>query len=151
MKHFLFALLLSSSALAHDYTFGNLHIHHPFTRQPPEGAKVAGGFLTITNKGTSADRLLSASTQFSKKTEIHEMAHEGDVMKMRELPKGLEIKPNETLALKPGGYHVMFMGLNTSLKAGEKHKAILHFEKAGKIEVDFKVEAMGAGHSNHAH
>jgi periplasmic copper chaperone A len=151
MKHILLAFLLTTTAFAHDYNHGDLHIHHPFTRQPPEGAKVAGGFLTITNKGAIADRLISASSNFASKTEIHEMAHEGGVMKMRELTKGLEIKPNDTLSLKPGGYHVMFMGLNQTLKAGEKHKATLVFEKTGSVEVEFNVEAMGGGHSHHAH
>jgi copper(I)-binding protein len=99
--------------------------------------------------GKETDRLLAASSQFSAKTEVHEMSMDNGVMRMRELPKGIEIKAGETLTLKSGSYHIMFMGLAANLKAGEAQKATLVFEKAGKIEVDFNVEAMAGMH--HAH
>jgi copper(I)-binding protein len=76
------------------------------------------------------------------------MAHEGGVMKMRELPKGIEIKPGETVELKPGGFHLMFIGLKSGLKEKERLKGTLVFEKAGTIEVDFAVESMGARGGN---
>ena len=139
---------LAPDARAHGYKIGELEIGHPWTRATPPSAKVAGGFLTITNKGNQPDRLISATFDGSTSTEVHEMTHEGGVMKMRELPKGLEIKPGETVELKPGGFHLMFIGLKSDLKEKERLKGTLVFEKAGKIEVDFAVEAIGARGGN---
>jgi periplasmic copper chaperone A len=121
----------------------HLEIGHPWTRATPPSAKVAGGFLTITNKGATEDRLLSATFVGSTSTEVHEMAHEGGVMTMRELPKGLVIKPGEKVELRPGGFHLMFMNLRSGLKQDERIKGELVFEKAGRLEVEFKVEAIG--------
>jgi hypothetical protein len=145
---------LAPRASAHDYTIGDLAIGHPWTRATAPAAKVAGGYLTIENKGREADRLLSATFNGSKVVEVHEMAVEAGVMRMRELPKGLEIGPGQKVELKPGGFHLMFIDLKASLKEGERVKGVLVFEKAGRIEVEFKVGAMGArggGHDHHGH
>ncbi len=133
-----------SSALAHDYTAGSLKIEHPWTRATPNGAKVAGGFMKITNIGKEPDRLIGGSAIGSGRLEIHEMAMSDNVMKMRELEKGLEIKPQETIELKPGSYHVMFMGLQQAFTEGGRIKGTLVFEKAGTIEIEYAVQAMGA-------
>ncbi len=69
---------------------------------------------------------------------------DGGVMKMRELAGGLEIKPGQTVTLDPSGYHVMFVGLKDQLKQGGHFKATLQFAKAGKVDVDFAVEGIGA-------
>ncbi|MEZ5842730.1 MAG: copper chaperone PCu(A)C [Hyphomicrobiaceae bacterium] len=144
------ALVASATvALAHDAKVGALAIDHPWTRATPTGARVAGGFMVITNKGTTADRLIGGDFEKSKRVEIHEMAMAGGVMKMRELPKGLEIKAGESVTLKPGSYHVMFMDLTQQLKKGDQIKGTLVFEKAGKVEVTYKVEDMGTRASSH--
>jgi periplasmic copper chaperone A len=147
--------LLAPTAKAHEYRLGDLAIGHPWTRATPPSAKVAGGYLKITNKGATPDRLLSAEFTGSSTTEVHEMAHEGGVMTMRELPRGIEIKPGETVELKPGGFHLMFIDLKAGLKEKERPKGVLVFEKAGRIEVEFAVETMGArsggGHDHHEH
>jgi periplasmic copper chaperone A len=150
---------LSPTAIAHDYKIGELEIAHPWTRVTPPSAKVAGGFLTITNNGKTADRLISATFTQSNSTEVHEMAMEGGVMKMRELAKGIEIKPGEKLELKPGGYHLMFMNVTKPLTLDDRLKGTLVFEKAGSVEVEFKVESMGfkspgskdSDHQHHNH
>jgi periplasmic copper chaperone A len=146
--------LFGPSVFAHGYKIGDLEIGHPWTRATPPSAKVAGGFLSITNKGTTEDRLLSATFVGSSSTEVHEMAHEAGVMKMRELPKGLVIKPGEKIELAPGGYHLMFINLKADLKQEDKVKGELVFEKAGRVEVEFKVEAIGykpKGATEHHH
>ncbi len=144
------ALLASITiAAAQSATVGALTIDQPWTRATPNGARVAGGFMMITNKGTTADRLIAGAFERSKRVEIHEMSMEAGVMKMRELPKGLEIKPGESVTLKPGSYHVMFMDLGQPLKAGEQVKGTLVFEKTGRVEVTYRVEAMGARASGH--
>jgi periplasmic copper chaperone A len=135
--------IFGPASFAHGYKIGDLEIGHPWTRATPPSAKVAGGFLTIKNNGTSEDRLLSATFVGSSTTEVHEMAHEGGVMKMRELPKGFIIKPGEKVELRPGGFHLMFMNLRGDLKQDERLKGELVFEKAGRVEVEFKVESMG--------
>jgi periplasmic copper chaperone A len=124
---------------------GDLTIAGAFTREPPKGARVAGGFLTISNGGSTSDRLIGGSAVFAKRFEVHEMAMEGGMMKMRELPSGLEIKPGEKVELKPGGYHVMFMDLTDAPAAGKPVKVKLRFEKAGDVEVEFVVVAPGTG------
>lgn len=126
------------------YSIGDLKVTAPWTRATPGGAKIAGGYLTITNNGKEPDRLVSATTAVADHAEIHEMSMTNGVMKMRPLPDGLIIKPGETVALKPGGYHMMFMGLKQALKQGEAMKATLVFEKAGKLDVNFKVGGLGA-------
>jgi copper(I)-binding protein len=140
------------NARAHDYKAGTIHIIHPWARATPGGAKVAGGFLVIENTGKEPDFLIGGSLGRAKSAEIHEMTTVGDVMKMRHLQGGLEIRPGEKVALKPGSYHMMFMDLSQPLKAGEKVEGTLVFKKAGTIKVSFKVEAIGApsaGHGNH--
>jgi hypothetical protein len=143
--------LLAASATAQDYTVGSIKITKPWARATPDGAKVAGGFMTLTNTGTAPDRLVGGTALVSGKFEVHEMVMDGNVMKMRALGSGLEIKPGATVVLKPGGYHVMFLDLKQGLKAGEKFKGSLVFEKAGKIDVEYAVEAVGAAGSGHGH
>ncbi|MGE0564089.1 MAG: copper chaperone PCu(A)C [Pseudolabrys sp.] len=154
MTRFVFAALaafvaVAAPASAHDYTVGSLKIEHPWARATPKGAAVGGGYMKITNTGGAPDRLLGGSSEAAGKFEIHEMSMEGGVMKMRMLPKGLTIKPGETVEFKPGSYHVMFMGLKKPLVEGESFKGTLVFEKAGKIEVEYKVDKLAAPSSGH--
>jgi copper(I)-binding protein len=156
MKTILFAALLAlgaPAALAHEYKAGSLEIKHPWARATPKGAAVAGGYMTIINKGTTADRLTGGSTAVAGKFEIHEMKIEQGVMKMRPLPQGLEIKPGATVELKPGSYHLMFLQLKAPFEQGKRVKGTLTFEKAGTVEVEYAVEAIGgapaADHGGH--
>jgi hypothetical protein len=147
------AALATSAALAHDYTVGSLKIDHPWARATPKGASVGGGYMKITNSGTAPDRLVAGSSDISSSFEIHEMKMEGGVMKMRPIAGGLEIKPGQTVTLDPSGYHVMLVDLKKQLVQGERFKATLEFAKAGKVEVDFAIEGIGAktvgGDHNH--
>lgn len=133
-----------SSVPAHDYTLADLRIDHPWTRATPGGAKVGGGFMRITNSGRSPERLIGGTLVGAGSVEIHETRREGDVMRMRRLEQGIVIGPGETVELKPGSYHVMFMQLRRGFTEGERIKGTLVFEKAGTIEVEFKVEGIGA-------
>jgi periplasmic copper chaperone A len=135
---------LSGGARAHDFKAGSLEIAHPWSRVTPKGATVAGGYLKITNTGTVPDRLIGGSTEIAKRFELHEMRMDGGVMIMRELKGGLEIPPGATVELKPGSYHAMLMGLARPLAKGERLKGTLTFEKAGKVDVEFTVEDIGA-------
>lgn len=140
---------------AKDITKGDLVISAPWSRATPAGAQVAGGYVVITNKGLSADRLVSFTTDLADQPEVHEMTNEAGVMKMRPLTKGLVIPAGATVKLEPGGYHLMLLKLKKPLTAGQRYKATLVFEKAGAVEVEFEVRAMGegqkkgSGHHNH--
>lgn len=143
--------ILSAPAFSHDYKVGDLHIVHPFSRATPAGAKVAGGFMRITNTGKTSDRLIGGSAELANVFEVHEMSMKDGVMQMRALDKGLEIKPGETVELKPGGYHVMFIDIKKPFVEGEKIKGFLTFERAGRVEVEFKVESRGATGAKEEH
>ena len=135
---------LAATVGAEQFKVGAIEIAQPWTRATPGGAGVAGGYLTIANTGSVPDRLIGGSSPDAARVEVHEMKMEDGVMKMRDLPGGLEIKPGQKVELKPGGYHVMFMNLSAPLKQGEVLKAQLRFEKAGTVDVNFKVEPIGA-------
>ncbi|WP_052951889.1 copper chaperone PCu(A)C [Devosia soli] len=132
-------------------TVGDLEISGPFTRATLPNAPVGGGFLTIKNTGTEDDRLISATSTIAKDTQIHEMAMEGDVMKMRQLVDGLAIPAGETVTLEPGGNHIMFMGLNGPIKEGEKVSVTLTFEKAGEVTLDLVAAGAAADAPAHDH
>jgi len=131
-------------ALAHDYKLGAIEINHPWTRATPPTAQAGGGFLVLTNTGTTPDRLVAVKSPAADKAEIHEMKMDGNVMRMRELDKGLEIPPGATVELKPGGFHIMFMGLKAPFAKDTKVPLTLVFEKAGSIVGELPVAAMGA-------
>jgi hypothetical protein len=131
--------------------FGDLVLSGIWTRATPRGAKVAIGALKITNNGKEADRLIGGTASVAGRFEIHEMSMEGNIMKMRPVAGGLQIKPGATVELKPGGYHVMFMDLKEPFFEGQSIKSTLHFEKAGKIDVSFAVRGIGAGAAHDKH
>lgn len=142
----------ADSAHAHDFKVGQIEIDHPWTRATPKGATVAGGYLKITNKGTQPDTLTGGAADGAGRIEIHEMKMEGGIMKMRPVSGGLTIKPGESVELKPGGYHIMIMDLKGQLQQGKNVKGSLTFEKAGKVDIEYAVEAAGStpkGHSGH--
>ena len=134
----------AAAAPASTIKVGSLMIEAPWTRATPAGAKVAGGFMTITNTGSAPDRLIGGSFPLAGRFEVHEMAVANGIMTMRELAKGLEIAPGQKVELKPGGYHVMFMDLRSQVREGTPVKGTLVFEKAGTIEVEYRVAPVGA-------
>ena len=139
-----FLSLAAATAHARDYKVGSLDIADPWSRATPKGASVAAGYMKITNTGTAPDRLISGSSDVAPTFEVHEMTMDNGVAKMRPVKGGLEIKPGETVELKPGSFHVMFVGLKKPLTAGDHIKAALVFEKAGTVNVEYDVRAMGA-------
>lgn len=150
------ALAGVNTALAHGYKVGQLEIGHPYSRAMLPGAKVGGGYLKITNSGTTDDRLVSVSTDRAESSQIHEMQMENGIMSMRELKDGIAIPAGSTVELKPGSYHIMFMNVKQPFKEGEKVKGQLVFEKAGPVDVEFVVGSVGgdapkAEHADHDH
>src|SRR5665213_3296385 len=134
----------AAPARAQEVKAGDLVITQAWSRATPGGAKIAGGYLTIQNKGPKADRLIGGSGDVTDRIEVHEMTTTNGVMTMRALDKGLTIAPGQTVRLAPGGYHLMMFDLKSPLKQGDKVPVTLEFEKAGKVTVSLDVEGIGA-------
>jgi len=140
----LHAVLTTSAAAAGDYDVGSIHISQPWSRATPKGATTGAGYMTLSNKGATPERVSCVSDDASAQCQIHTMTMEGGVMKMRPVEGGLEIKPGESVTLKPGGNHMMFLSLKHPLEQGGAVKATLKFEHAGTIDVEYPVLAIGA-------
>lgn len=141
-------LVIGIAANAHDYKAGDLNIGHPWARPTVPGQPSGGAYLSIENKGKQSDTLLSASSPAVKSVEIHTMAMDGNVMKMREVGS-IDIKPAEKITMQPGnGYHIMLIGLSQQLKVGDKIPLTLNFAKAGKVDVVVFVENNNATNGN---
>jgi len=137
------ALILSAIAVAQAEQIGQLSIIQPWTRATPPKAQTAGGFLTIENNATAPDRLVSASSPIAGRVEIHVMRMDNGVMVMRPATDGITIPAGGSVALAPGGFHIMFMQLKEGLKEGDTVPVVLSFEHAGDIEALFPVGSIG--------
>jgi copper(I)-binding protein len=144
--------IIAAESAAAQQQAGALTIAQAWSRATPNGAKVGGGYLRITNTGSTPDRLIGGSFAGASRIEVHEMALENDVMRMKQVQGGLEIKPGATVELKPGGFHLMFMDLKEPLREGQTIKGTLVFEKAGTVDVEYSVRGMGgAPAAEHKH
>ncbi|RCS24925.1 DUF1775 domain-containing protein [Phyllobacterium salinisoli] len=130
---------------------GPVEITGAFVRAMVPGAKVGGGYVKLDNEGGEADRLVAASSPAAKRVEIHEMTMENDVMKMRALQDGVKLPAGETVELKPGGMHLMFMDVAKPFREGDSVPVTLEFEKAGKVDVMFNVGGAAASSMEHQH
>jgi hypothetical protein len=144
------ALLTAFAAPAFAQGNGNsagnasITVEQPYARATPTGAKTGAAYMTIDNKSASADKLTAVSTDVADKAQVHQMTVENGVMQMREVADGLPVPANGSVALKPGSYHVMLIGLKKPLTAGDSFPLTLTFAKAGTISVTVPVHAMGA-------
>lgn len=164
MKQFTVALALLglwlatpiSPAAADDWRVGQLVISNVWARATPGMAKTGAAYLMIANHGTAVDRLVAVATPAAAKAQLHTHLMENDVMKMRPV-SAIEVDPGEPAVLRPGGMHVMLMGLTAPLRAGDVFPLTLSFETAGKVEVHVHVMKIGAmgpgehGHDGHDH
>lgn len=131
---------------------GSLEVSNPQIRATASGMKATGGYLTITNHSNLDDRLVSASADFAGRIEIHEMIMDGEVMKMREREGGIEIPAGGMAMLKPGGLHLMLMGLKESMMPGEMRDITLTFESGHTVTLPAMVmkpsDIGGRGHGH---
>lgn len=116
-------------------TVGDLELTGGFTKAMLPGQPVGGGFVTITNKGSQDDVLISATSPTAGEVQLHEMAMVNDVMKMRQLPEGITIPAGQSVELKPGGLHLMFFKISEPFKEGAMVNVTLNFQKAGSVEI----------------
>jgi len=125
-----------------------------YARASRPGAPSGAAFMIIENTGDTADRLIAARSDISKRVELHTHIEQSDgVMKMVEVEEGFEIAAGATYALKRGGDHVMFMGLTETLEQGGEVTVTLVFEQAGEMTLTVPVDnerkpAHGHGHGN---
>lgn len=145
--------LLSAAALALAFAVAPLaaqtsskptvQVSQPWTRATATGQAVGGGYLTLRNPGPVADRLLGARSPAAERVELHSMAMEGDVMKMRPVD-AVDVPAGGSVELKPGGLHLMLLGLKKPLQPGQSVPLTLRFEKAGEVPVQLQVQGSGA-------
>jgi periplasmic copper chaperone A len=140
----LLVLCLTGESTATEYKVGSIQIGNPWSRATPKGARIGAGYMTIKNTGAEADRLVSGTTDVATGVQIHEMTMDQGVAKMREMKDGIEIKPGDTVELKPGSPHIMFVNLKRRLEQGERVNRTLRFQRAGSVEIEYPVEAIGA-------
>jgi copper(I)-binding protein len=120
-----------------------------WARPTVAGQSAGGGFLRITG-GSAADKLVAARTPVSPSVELHTMTMDGDVMRMRAID-AIAVPAGKTVELKPGGLHLMFVGLQQPLAAGAQFPLTLRFEKAGEVTVQVKVTATPPAGADAAH
>jgi periplasmic copper chaperone A len=137
------AILLCSQVYAQTVKLDSVSVSDAYTRATAPGQQVAGGFMKIQNKGNAPDQLLSASSPAAGEVQLHEMAMDGNVMKMRQV-KDIAVPAGGSVELKPGGYHLMFLNLKGPFVAGQTVPVKLKFAKAGDVEVKLPVNAPGA-------
>ena len=135
----LLSVAVSASALAHEFKLGDLMIDHPWARasigQAPNGA----AYMALMTKGSETDRLVAVESDVAKRIELHTHLMEDGVMKMRQV-EAIEVAPGEPTVLKPGGLHVMLMGLKEPLVEGQRFPLTLVFEKAGRVQIEVAIQ-----------
>ena len=137
-----FALLpLAATAGADEFKVGDITVDRPWTRATT--VQVGAAYMTLRTAGKTPDRLIKASSPDAQRVEIHSMSMDGGVARMQEIP-GVDIRPGAATQLKPGGFHLMLVGLRRPLREGQSIRIALTFEQAGTVEVDATVEKAGA-------
>jgi len=146
---------LGAAAPAQANQSESLAVHYAWSRETAAGQSVGGGFMTISNREAAADRLLSGTSPVAAEVQLHTMTMDGGIMRMRRVEGGIAVPAKGTLELKPGSYHIMFMGLKRQLRQGERFPLTLRFQRAGSVTVQVSVQPvtssgpMDSGHAGH--
>ncbi|MGI9403624.1 MAG: copper chaperone PCu(A)C [Hyphomicrobium sp.] len=144
-----------SAAIAQEYKAGSLMIDRPWARPTIGSSKNSAAYMTLSNNGDSADKLLAVKSDAAEHVALHESRMDGEIMRMVPVKDGIEVPPHGEVELKPLGLHVMLMGLHKPLKEGEKFPMTLVFAKQGDVKVEVKVEkkpqAKKSGQDMHQH
>lgn len=143
--------MLATPILAQNVSAGPISVSKAWTRQTAPNQSVGGGFLTIRNVGKTDDRLLTASTPLAAEVQIHSMSMDKGVMKMRRVKEGITIPAGKSLELKPGGLHIMFIGLKKPFNLGDKIPVTLKFQRAGTVKVNFDVQSISSTSAMEGH
>ena len=143
-------LLACSSAFAHDYRAGEIHIDHPWSRAMPSTAPTAAVYFTLENMGPTEDTLVGASTPVAVRAELHEHVRAGDGMRMQHV-ESVALPAGQSVKFAPMGYHVMLFDVQQQAEAGAHFPLTLEFAKAGKVQVEVAVEEVGGAAEHQGH
>lgn len=141
MRLFTIATTLAFSLATALAQTGQIEITNVWARATPGGATTGAAYLTIVSP--VADRLVAASSPVAKSAQLHSMTMQGNIMKMRQT-SGIDLPAGKPVTLKPGGLHIMLVGLNSPLKEGQNFPLTLTFKNAGSKEVTVAVAKVGA-------
>jgi copper(I)-binding protein len=158
MKRFLpfaiAAIALTSTAAAHDFDAGAIYIDHPMVEEAPPSARVLGGYVSLHNQGAEDDRLIGIESTAAEKVELHRSVVTDGIARMQPLTDGIALPAGEMVWLGSDGTHAMFIGPDKRYVVGDELPAVLVFEKAGRVDVTFRVEERSTdrapGHGEHA-
>jgi copper(I)-binding protein len=140
---FLITAAFNVQAYGQPSTQNAISVERPWARATPAGAKTGAAYMTLVNKGASADRLVSATTSVAEKVKFHSVSEENGISRMREM-RSVDVAPGKNVTFSPGGMHIMLVGLKKPLKEGESVPMTLIFEKGGKVDVMLSVARVGA-------
>lgn len=144
-----FAFVIFAGACSPAPTGGTgVTVDSAWTNATPPGATVGAGYMTIRNGDAAPTRLTTATSDASERVEVHTMSMENGVMSMRPVDGGLEIPAGGAVELKPGGLHLMLIGLKAPLTEGASVPVTLVFESGARVDVALAVRAMGGGHDH---
>lgn len=134
---------------------GPIVVDSAWARETTPSAKAGGVFVSISNHGEAADRLIAGSSEAAGRVELHTHIMEGEVMKMRQV-QAIDLPAGEVVALEPGGFHVMLIDLVEPLREDDTIPLTLTFEQAGDIDIEVQVmdikHGTGGGHGKkHSH
>lgn len=134
----------TTGAWTQEYRLGAIRIDRPWTRATPPAAPTGAGYLTLTNEGREADRLIDITSPIAGRVEIHTMETVGDIARMRWQKDGVELPAGKTVELRPGGTHIMFLDLAQPIRSGARVPVTLVLERAGKVEIELTAAPIGA-------
>ncbi|MDH3691056.1 MAG: copper chaperone PCu(A)C [Gammaproteobacteria bacterium] len=137
------ASLLSLHTFAQQHILGDIVIDQPRARPTPPGVSTGAGYMTVTNNGDIADKLLATVSEIAERVEIHTHTMDEDVIKMRRV-ENLEIRAHGSVSLSPGGLHLMLIGLQQQLIVGQHFTVDLVFERAGPTTIEVVVKEVDA-------
>ena len=130
-------------AMDHSANAGTVMVMDPWARATPGRAANGAAYFTVVNRGAAPDRLVGADSPAADRVELHTHIHDGGVMRMRKV-EAVDLGPGGSVTFRPGGYHVMLMGLKRSLRQGETFPLNLRLEKSAAVTVTVKVMGIGA-------
>lgn len=136
--------MMSMAPKAKTWSVADLVVSGAFARATLPNAPVGGGYLTITNNGNADDTLVSATSPAAGEVQLHDMAMQDGVMKMRPLPNGIPVPAGKTVTLGPSGLHLMFMSLKEAFVKGKSVPVTLTFAKAGSLAIELAVGDIAA-------
>lgn len=138
-------MALAVPAFAHDYEIGDLTVDHPWARASAGRMTTGAAYMTITNVGGQADRLIGVATPVAERAAMHTVTMDGSVARMRPI-QSVAVNAGQPAVLEPGGVHIMLTGLKAPLREGEIFPMTLTFERTGQVEVEVIVFGVGATH-----